>query len=151
MAVSAPNSVERVEAPITARAYFLCVFASFGGIFFGYDTGWMGGVLGGSDLCSLRSTRLMPLSAMPYFIRVINGSYAPGDVVKSSDQSLLTSILSVGTFFGALLAGDIADYFGRRITIICGCVVFSIGCILQTASHGLGLVSLYSIQQAESR
>jgi SP family sugar:H+ symporter-like MFS transporter len=36
---------DRVEAPVTARAYFLCVFASFGGIFFGYDTGWMGGVL----------------------------------------------------------------------------------------------------------
>ena len=37
---------ERVEAPVTVRAYFICVFASFGGIFFGYDTGWMGGVLG---------------------------------------------------------------------------------------------------------
>jgi len=123
MAISAPNSVERVEAPVTARAYFLCVFASFGGIFFGYDTGWMGGVL-----------------AMPFFIKTINGSYAPGDTISASNQSLMTSILSAGTFFGALMAGDIADYFGRRITIIVGCVVFSVGCILQTASQGLGLM-----------
>jgi len=28
------------------KAYLLCVFASFGGIFFGYDSGYMGGCLG---------------------------------------------------------------------------------------------------------
>jgi len=52
--------VDRVEAPVTTKAYLLCVFgmsphewmqrltpsASFGGIYFGYDTGWIGGVLG---------------------------------------------------------------------------------------------------------
>lgn len=27
---------DRVEAPVTIKAYLLCVFASFGGIFFGY-------------------------------------------------------------------------------------------------------------------
>jgi hypothetical protein len=37
---------ERVEAPVTIRAYLICAFAAFGGIFFGYDTGWMSGVLG---------------------------------------------------------------------------------------------------------
>jgi SP family sugar:H+ symporter-like MFS transporter len=37
---------ERVEAPVTIKAYLLCVFASFGGIFFGYDSGYMNGVLG---------------------------------------------------------------------------------------------------------
>lgn len=126
----ATTNPDRVEAPVTARAYFLCVFASFGGIFFGYDTGWMGGVL-----------------AMPYFITLHTGKQAPPPNVTDNsfaipawEQSLMTSILSAGTFFGALMAGDIADYFGRRMTIITGCVVFSIGCILQTASTtGLGL------------
>lgn len=33
--LSAPLSPERVEAPVTVKAYLLCVFASFGGIFFG--------------------------------------------------------------------------------------------------------------------
>ena len=33
------SDVERVEAPVTIRAYLLCAFASFGGIFFGYDSG----------------------------------------------------------------------------------------------------------------
>ena len=40
------DNPDRVEAPVTIKAYLLCVFASFGGIYFGYDTGWMGGVLG---------------------------------------------------------------------------------------------------------
>ena len=36
----------RVEAPVTMKAYLMCAFAAFGGIFFGYDTGWMGGIMG---------------------------------------------------------------------------------------------------------
>lgn len=50
--LAATSNPDRIEAPVTARAYFLCVFASFGGIFFGYDTGWMSGVLGLSSFHS---------------------------------------------------------------------------------------------------
>lgn len=53
---------------------------------------------------------------------------------------MIVSILSAGTFFGAIIAGDLADWFGRRTTIITGCIVFTIGAILQTASTGLGLI-----------
>lgn len=122
----------RLEAPITIRAYLICAFAAFGGIFFGYDTGWMGGVL-----------------AMKYFIRQYTGLPYPDPNDKAavsafhlpaSDQSLTTSILSCGTFFGALIAGDIADFVGRRTTIITGCGIFTIGCILETASTGLGVM-----------
>jgi len=35
----------RVEAPVTLRGYLLCVFAAFGGILFGYDSGYINGVL----------------------------------------------------------------------------------------------------------
>ena len=31
----ATNDVNRIEAPVTLRAYLMCAFASFGGIFFG--------------------------------------------------------------------------------------------------------------------
>ncbi|EMD92876.1 hypothetical protein COCHEDRAFT_1068939, partial [Bipolaris maydis C5] len=37
---------DRVEAPVTFRGYLLCVFAAFGGILFGYDSGYINGVLG---------------------------------------------------------------------------------------------------------
>ncbi|KAI0872347.1 general substrate transporter [Hypoxylon argillaceum] len=84
--------------------------------------------------------------AMPYFIELYTGhkydfaTKMPIDVdmkhfvISSSTSSLFTSILSLGTFLGALVGGDIADFVGRRPTIIGGCFVFTIGCILEIAS-----------------
>ncbi len=34
------------EAPVSMRSYLICAFASFGGILFGYDSGYINGVLG---------------------------------------------------------------------------------------------------------
>jgi sugar porter (SP) family MFS transporter len=56
------------------------------------------------------------------------------------EKSLIVSILSVGTFFGALFAGNLADWVGRRFTIIAGCAVFSVGVALQVASTFVGLL-----------
>ncbi|KAI0815600.1 general substrate transporter [Xylaria sp. FL0064] len=127
--IQGTGDVSRVEAPVTVKAYLICAFAAFGGIFFGYDTGWMGGVL-----------------AMPYFIELYTGykyDFATAMpigvskeqfIIPSSTASLFTSILSLGTFLGALVGGDIADFIGRRPTIIGGCFVFAVGCILEIAS-----------------
>ncbi|CZR68531.1 probable high-affinity glucose transporter RGT2 [Phialocephala subalpina] len=126
------TDVARIEAPVTVKAYLICAFAAFGGIFFGYDTGWMSGVL-----------------AMPYFINQYTGLPKPAASdtaavtafhLTAQDQSLTTSILSAGTFFGAIAAGDIADFIGRRLTIIAGCGVFTVGCILETASTSIGVM-----------
>ena len=84
-----------------------------------------------------------------YFIRQYTGLPYPDPndafavkhfVIPASKQSLVTSILSAGTFFGAIIAGDVADFLGRRLTIIIGCVIFTIGCILEVASTGIGLM-----------
>ena len=111
----------------------MCAFAAFGGIFFGFDSGYISGVL-----------------AMDYFIHLFTGLPIPGPdattavknafVIPTPHKSLIVSILSAGTFFGAILAGDLADWFGRRTTVILGCIVYGVGCILQTASTGLGLL-----------
>lgn len=142
MPVTGTTDINRVEAPVTFKAYLIVAFAAFGGIFFGYDTGWMGGVLG-----------------MDYFIKQYTGleypdvkfpgdttsqaykDYKKGFVVPQWEQSLTTSILSAGTFFGAIMAGDIADFIGRRMTIILGCIIFTVGGILETASTGVGVMS----------
>jgi len=141
--VHGTSDVNRVEAPVTVRAYLIVAFAAFGGIFFGYDTGWMGGVLG-----------------MDYFINQYTGAEYPDvkfpgltgadqavkDYRKSTfvvaqwQQSLVTSILSAGTFFGAIMAGDLADFLGRRTVIIMGCGIFTVGGILETASTSLGVM-----------
>ncbi|KAI0011182.1 general substrate transporter [Xylariaceae sp. FL0662B] len=113
--------INRVEAPVTVKAYLMCAFAAFGGIFFGYDSGYINGVMG-----------------MPYFYKQIEGPDA--EALSATNKSLITSILSAGTFCGAVVAGDLADWIGRRTTIIAGCVIFLVGVALQTASAGLGLI-----------
>ena len=126
----------RIEAPVTFKAYMMCAFAAFGGIFFGYDSGYINGVLG-----------------MKYFVHLFTGldpdapefqkGATPGPdgfAVPAWKKSLIVSILSAGTFFGALMAGDIADFVGRRTTVIIGCIIFIVGVALQTAASNLGLL-----------
>lgn len=131
------NDLSRTEAPVTVKAYLVCAFAAFGGIFFGYDIGWMSGVLG-----------------MPYYIEMYTGleyDYALNQPVNpdipfsvsSHDKSLLTSILSLGTFLGAIISGDISEFIGRRPTIIMGCAIFCVGAVLQTASTNQLIVMVF--------
>ena len=47
----ATTDVNRIEAPVTIKAYLMCAFAAFGGIFFGYDSGYINGVLGKPSFC----------------------------------------------------------------------------------------------------
>lgn len=78
--------VDRIEAPVTIKAYLLCAFASFGGIFFGYDSGYINGVTGSK-----------------VFISIIEGSpIDSGKTLTASHNSLIVSILSAGTFFGTI-------------------------------------------------
>jgi sugar porter (SP) family MFS transporter len=120
--LQATEDVERIEAPVTWKAYLLCAFASFGGIFFGYDSGYINGVNGAK-----------------IFIEAVEGVGA--EALSDSNQSLITSILSCGTFFGALIAGDLADWIGRKWTVIIGCIIYMIGCVIQmitSPEHALG-------------
>ncbi|EFQ32570.1 hypothetical protein CGRA01v4_09615 [Colletotrichum graminicola] len=110
------DDVNAIEAPVTWKAYLICAFASFGGIFFGYDSGYINGVLGS-----------------PIFIDAVEGQGATA--ISESHQSLIVSILSCGTFFGALIAGDLADMMGRKWTVILGCLIYMIGVIIQMITN----------------
>jgi SP family sugar:H+ symporter-like MFS transporter len=75
--------------------------------------------------------------------------------VTAGQTSLIVSILSVGTFFGALTAAPVADMVGRRLGLVVCNVVFCVGVILQTisvrqplfiagrffAGYGVGMIS----------
>ncbi|RDA82568.1 hypothetical protein CP532_1061 [Ophiocordyceps camponoti-leonardi (nom. inval.)] len=112
VALHTAHDVEHAEAPVTWKAYVLCAFASFGGIFFGYDSGYINGVLGSK-----------------VFVHALMG---PGvDKVSENYSSLIVSILSCGTFFGALIAGDVADRIGRKWTVIMGCCIYMLGVAVQ--------------------
>ncbi|KAJ5215016.1 hypothetical protein N7468_010695 [Penicillium chermesinum] len=87
------------------------LFASFGGILYGYDTGTISGI-----------------QTMPFWLDEFGH---PG----SGRIALIVSILSVGTFVGSLSAGYLADITGRRWGIILSVMIpFNLGVALQTAA-----------------
>ncbi|KAL5349730.1 Plasma membrane low glucose sensor [Pseudogymnoascus australis] len=106
-------------------AIVIGLFVAFGGILFGYDTGTISGII-----------------AMDYWkvlfsdgTRDANGN----PDVSASNTAAIVSILSAGTFFGALSAAPFADFLGRRFALVASSIVFSFGVILQTAATAIPL------------
>ena len=118
-----PNKSERPEGSIWP-AILIGIFASIGGILFGYDTASISGIL-----------------TMDYWVEAMATTvdHDGQPVVTTTQTSLVVSLLSAGTFVGALLAGPAGDYLGRRWGLIASCGVFNIGVALQTAAHDLPL------------
>ncbi|KAG8628650.1 hypothetical protein KVT40_002515 [Elsinoe batatas] len=100
------------EAGAAWPAIVVGLFVAFGGVLFGYDTGTISGI-----------------QEMPYWINEFEDPAGRGRI------SLIVSVLSIGTFVGALSAGFVADILGRRWGLIFACAApFNLGVILQTAS-----------------
>lgn len=115
------------EAGATAPAIMIGLFVSFGGVLFGYDTGTIGGIL-----------------AMKYWRdHFSTGFVNPKDNmldVTATQKSEIVSILSAGTFFGALFSAPVADFLGRRMGMIFNTGVFTLGVILQCASTAIPML-----------
>lgn len=113
------------EAGAAWPAILIGAFVAFGGVLFGYDTGTISGIL-----------------AMEHWQDLFSTGYVntKGHLDISPDQSsAVVSILSAGTFFGALASPFLADNIGRRWSLIVSSFVFIFGVILQTASTALNL------------
>ncbi|KAG9256369.1 high-affinity glucose transporter RGT2 [Emericellopsis atlantica] len=120
-ALARPASEEGKAWP----AIVIGMFVAFGGVLFGYDTGTISGIL-----------------AMPYWQRTFSTGYI--DVngnpnVNASQESAIVSILSAGTFFGALSSPLLSDYFGRRLGLVISTWVFNLGVVLNTVATSIPL------------
>ncbi|KAJ6579571.1 monosaccharide importer [Mycena vulgaris] len=145
MAGGPSGTAEGVSNASLAWAVIMSAFAAFGGILFGYDTGTIGGVIAMQDWLNIFG-EFDPTGVL--------GTKTQGMYLRTSDKSLVVSILSAGTFFGALLAFPMGDMVGRKWGIVASCVIFSLGVGLQLdtkwatfvvgrviAGLGVGLVS----------
>ena len=77
---------------------------------------------------------------MPYFLELFGDATGNPDkpyALPSGRDSLITSILSAGTFVGALLAYPVGDFLGRRYGIMAFLVLFTIGVACQTGGTTL--------------
>lgn len=118
-----PMTLKKPKDDPTAAwpAILVGLFAAFGGILYGYDTGTISGI-----------------QTMPYWLREFfpgrNPPGTPNDSLSSNggEVSLIVSILSVGTFVGALAAGILADITGRKWGLILSAgIPFNVGVIMQ--------------------
>ena len=120
----------RAETPITLKCVMICSFAAFGGILFGYDSGYINGILA---MNKFHHDFGVPSSDANAF-----GGY----LLPSWQKSLITSILSLGTFLGAVFAGWAADRWGRKKSNILGCAIYIVGVVLQIVTDGeVGLLT----------
>lgn len=112
------EDLDGIEQTKTGKfAWLVSITAAVGGFLFGYDTGIISAVL-----------------------LYLNKDL--GKALTSSERELITSITSGGAFIGAIFAGATADRYGRKIAIYVGCVLFTIGAILQAASFGIAQMTV---------
>jgi hypothetical protein len=74
-------------------------FSAFGGILFGYDTGVISGI------------KEMKSWLRQFGFASTDPKHVTGYAISSSSESLVVSILSAGTFFGALIAAPAAGEY----------------------------------------
>lgn len=92
-----------LKGPHNKRLGLITVIATFGGLLFGYDTG------------------------------VINGALEPMKLDLQLDafkQGFVVSILIFGAAIGALVAGKLADHYGRKHNIILLSIIFVVSTVV---------------------
>jgi len=109
------KSIRVNGADCGVEALILGAITSIGGFLFGYDTGQISGML---------------------LFRDFKDRFGQVDTPEGRDfrpiiQSLLVSLMSIGTLLGALTASYTADWWGRRKSLTFGVGIFIIGNIIQ--------------------
>ncbi|ODN78377.1 hypothetical protein L202_04017 [Cryptococcus amylolentus CBS 6039] len=92
--------------------------ACMGGLLFGFDQGVVSIIL-----------------TMDQFLSVFPEIDADVSSGASFNKGIMTALLELGAFIGALQAGFLADRYSRKKTIAIGAVWFIIGSIIQTTSY----------------
>lgn len=98
------------------KVFAIAIFASLGGLLYGYNQGVFSGVL-----------------AMHSFDTRMKDA-----VEDSGKKGWLVAILELGAWVGVLVTGYLADKLSRKYTIVLAVVVFCIGVVVQTAAFTPG-------------
>jgi MFS transporter, SP family, sugar:H+ symporter len=106
------------------RVFLFTMFVAFGGFLFGYDC-----IIGG------------PLLETGKFKQDFGFTLSDGQKgFSAAIKGLFVSILSIGTFCGALTSPFLCDRWGRKKGLIITCFIFSVGIAFQTVGIHLALL-----------
>ncbi|KAL0469598.1 high affinity glucose transporter ght1 [Neurospora intermedia] len=115
------KSIKINGADIGVEAILLGAVTAIGGFLFGYDTGQISGMLLFSDFKNRFGQITQPDGSKEF---------------ESIIQSLLVSLMSIGTLLGSLTSSYTATWWGRRKSLTFGVGLFIIGNVIQiTAMH----------------
>ena len=112
------NSSSRTEIPISFKdprnfTWLIVAFASMGGLLSGLDQS----LISGANL------------------------YMPEDLhLNSNEASLVNSGMPLGAIFGALILSPSNEIFGRRMSIMIACVLYTIGAALEAGAPSFGMM-----------
>ncbi|KAL2824865.1 general substrate transporter [Aspergillus cavernicola] len=108
----------------SSRYVFLCaLFATLGGVLFGYDQGVVSITL-----------------VMPQFLAEFP-EVSPDDPGAGFKKGLMTAILELGAFIGAMNQGWIADKISRKWSIFAAGCIFLVGAALQTGAVSFAMLT----------
>lgn len=97
--------------------FLVALFASLGSVLYGYDLGVIAGA-------------------------VDSGNFRQQFNPTEAERGAVVALFTAGAFFGAGFAGPLADWLGRRLTLLTGSVIFVLGGGLQAGAKTLNF--LYS-------
>lgn len=92
------------------RTTLIAIFASMGGLIYGYNQGMFGQVLSMYSFGQASGTQ---------------------GISNPTLAGLLTSILELGAWVGVLFNGYSADRLGRKLSVVVACALFVVGVIIQ--------------------
>ena len=125
------------------------IFASFGSILFSYDSGYINSVLGMVSFGVLSEIGTCTDAHFKAYVKQTMGHPVPisneertGYALSTSQRSLIVSILSAGTLFGALIGGQAAEWVGRRLTTMISCLIFAIGVAVQAVAFNVSTLAV---------
>ncbi|MDI1487328.1 MAG: hypothetical protein OHK93_006597 [Ramalina farinacea] len=102
--------------PKIYNVYFLAIIATVGGMLFGFDISSMSAIIGTSQ-----------------YVDYFNN---PHGIVQGG----IGAALAGGSVIGAIMAGPVSNYVGRRDAIFFACLWWLLGTALQTSCNGIGML-----------
>ena len=103
--------------------YIVSVFSAIGGFLIGYYAGVISGVL---IMLNFRNTTLETSSK--------NSNRIFEDNILEHRAGVITGILLIGSFFGAIIGGEASDRFSRKYSISAFSFLLTISSVLQAVS-----------------
>ncbi|EPS40346.1 hypothetical protein H072_5835 [Dactylellina haptotyla CBS 200.50] len=101
------------------NVFAISVFASLGGLVYGYNQGMFGQIL-----------------SMPAFANTVH----PEQIKNPTARGFMTAILELGAWVGVLANGYLADSLGRKRACVLATIVFCIGVIVQACAKNVDYI-----------